>query len=204
MSGNILSKLIFHIRFYSSFLEQFAASIPTTQPSKALVRSLTKPSWELVTLQQSPQMRPRPAPLVELSTTPEKPCTPLQDALPSDIAPPEVALSESEPNHPESLPTSISLTTDRSAEDDHASTLAMPDMQLARPSSVPTHHRRQRVMVLLKSVNISLAGKAQVSPDQSPQHASTEVAANEGESIAPRHRFDTAYIEGTFDRIEYG
>ena len=157
-----------------------------------------------VILQQSPQMRPRPAPWVELFTTPERPCTPLQDATPSDITSPEVALPYSEPIHPESPPTSISLTTDRSAEDDHASELAMPYMQLTRPSSVPTHHHRQRLTVLFKSMKISLAQKRQESLEASHQHTSTEMAANEAELIAPRHRFDTAYIESIFDRIEYG
>ena len=55
-------------------------------------------------------------------------------------------------------------------------------------------------MVLLKSRKMSLA----CTPQESLQHISTEIAATEGEFIAPRHMFDTAYIEGTFDRIEYG
>ena len=165
-------------------------------------------------------MRPRPTPWEELSTTLERPCTPLQDVTPSDIASPEVALPYSESIHTESPPTSVgqsqrskaaffewdwktkqgSLITDQSAEDDHTPKLAMLDMQLTRPSSVTTHHGRQWFMVLLKSRKMSLAH----TPQESLQRISTEIAATEGESIAPRHMFDTAYIEGTFDRIEYG
>lgn len=164
-------------------------------------------------------MRPPPPPWEELSNTPERPCTRLQDATPSDTASSEVDLPYSEPIPPD-LPPRVgqsrgskaplfewdeetkqgSLTTNRSAEDDHAPKLAILDMQLTRPSSVPTHHGRQWFMVLLKSRKISLAR----TPQESLQHISTEIAATEGESIAPRHIFDTAYIEGTFDRIEYG
>ena len=159
-------------------------------------------------------MRPRPTPWEELSPTLERPCTPLQDATPSVIASPEVALSYSEPMPPELPPRRSKaalfewdgktkqgrLTTDRSAEDDHTPKLAMLDMQLTRPSSVTTHHGRQWFMVLLKSRKIS----PRHTPQESLQHISTEIAATEGESIAPRHMFDTAYIEGTFDRIDYG
>ena len=185
-------------------------------------------------------MRPSLAPWEELPTTPVRSCTPLPDAMPSDVAPSDVApsdvapsdvapsdvalseveLSNTELNRPVSLPTSIrqsrrskaalfswdgkikqvSLTPDQSQEDDHAPNLAVLDMQMIRPSSATTDHGRQRFMVLAKSMKMRLPHK----PQESVQHLSAQIAAAEGESIAPRHKFDTAYVEGTFDRIEYG
>ena len=162
---------------------------------------------------------------METPATPVRPCTPLSDATSSDIAPSEVELSNNEPNHPELRPNGIrysgrsknlikfkwdrktkqkSLTSEGSPEDGHAPVLAMLDMQLTRPSSVTTSHGRQRFTVLLKSVKMWPTHM----PHESSQHILTDpanrIVATIGESIAPRHKFDTAYIEGTFDRIEYG
>ena len=166
-------------------------------------------------------MRSNLRPWEELPTTPVIPCTPLSDATPSDIAPSEVELSNTEPNCPASPPTSIqesrgfknviksrwggktkqeSLAFEGSPEDGHAPNLAILDMQLTRPSSVTTDHGRQRFAVLLKPMKKWPTPM----PQGSVQHMSAEIAATEGESIAPRHKFDTAYIEGTFDKIEYG
>ena len=166
-------------------------------------------------------MRPSLAPWEELPTAPVRPCTPLLDATPSDIAPAEVEVSSTKPNRPESPPTSImqslrsinfrdgkivqkSLTLQGSPEDGRAPKLAMLDMQLTRPSRVTTTHGRQQFTVLLKSMKMWPTRL----PHETSQHMLTnppdQIPAIQGESIAPRHKFDTAYIEGTFDRIEYG
>ncbi len=170
-------------------------------------------------------MRPSLAPWEELHTPPVRPGTPLFDATPSDVAPSEVELSNTEPDDPESPPTSIrqsrwskavinfkwdgkikqeSLTPDGSPEDDHTPNLATLDMQITRPSSVTADHGLQRFTVLLKSMKM----RPTRIPQESLQHMLTgpaaQIAATEGESIAPRHKFDTAYVEGTFDRIQYG
>ena len=167
-------------------------------------------------------MRPSLAPW-GLRSTPVRPCTPLSDVTPPDIAPSEVELSNTEPDYTESSPTSIresrrfkavinfkwdgkfkgeSLTPDGGPEHDRAPDLNVLDMQNTRPSSVP--HGRQRVTVLLKSVKIWPTGIPQQPVQSMLTEPTTQIAATEGEFIAPRHNFDTAYIEGTFDRIEYG
>lgn len=170
-------------------------------------------------------MRPGPVPWRGSPATPIRPCTPFSDATTSDIAPSEVELCNTESNRPESPPTSIrqsgrfkhvmkfkwdekikqeSLIPEESLEDGHAPKLAILDMQLTRPSSVTTDHGRQRFTVLLKSMKMWPMRM----PDESSQQMFTEpadqIVATEGEFIAPRHKLDTAYIEGTFDRIEYG
>ena len=169
-------------------------------------------------------MRPSPIPWRESPASPVRPCTPLPDATPEDIAPSEVEVSNTEPNQSESPPTSKSqsqwskdaikfgdekiiqkpLTPEERPEDGRAPKSAMLDMQLTRPSSVITSHGRQQFTVLLKSIKI---WPTRV-PHESSQHMladpANQIVATKGESIAPRHKFDTAYIEGTFDKIEYG
>ena len=167
-------------------------------------------------------MRPGLRPWEELPTTPVRLCTPLSDATTSDITPSEIEVSNTEPNYPELAPRQSqwsknvikfkwdeeikqeSLTPEGSPEDGHAPKLAILDMQLTRPSCVTTDHGRQGFTVLLKSMKKWPTRM----PHESIQHLLTEpairIAATKGESIAPRHKFDTAYIEGTFDTIEYG
>ena len=168
-------------------------------------------------------MRPSLAPWEELPPLPVRPCAHLSVGTPSDIAPAETEVSNDKPNSPESPPTSIlqsqwsedvtkfcekirrkPLTPEGIPEDGHAAKLTMLDMQLTRPSSVTTSHGRPQFTVLLKSMKIWPTRM----PYESSQHMLTDpvnqIVATKGESIAPRHKFDTAYIEGIFDRIEYG
>ena len=170
-------------------------------------------------------MRPGPVPWRESPAPPVRPCTPLSDSTSSGIAPSEVELSITEPNSPESPPISPqqsgrskdvkkfkwvgkmkqeSLIPEGNLEDGHAPNLAILDMQLTRPSSVTTDHSRQRFAVLFKSMKMWPTRMSHESIQHMLTEPTDQVAATEGEFIAPRHKLDTAYIEGTFDRIEYG
>ena len=168
-------------------------------------------------------MRPSLAPWGELPTTPVRTCTHLSDGTPSDIAPVEAEIANDNRNCPESPPTSIlqsqwskdvtkfcekirqkPVTPEGIPEDGHAPKLTMLDMQLTRTSSLTTSHGRPQFTVLLKSMKMWPTRM----PYESSQHmltdSATQLVATKGESIAPRHEFDIAYVEGTIDRIEYG
>ena len=114
---------------------------------------------------------------METPATPVRPCTPLSDAISSDIAPSEVELPNIELDHPESPLNWIwmrqsgwsksarkykwygngkqgSLNPEGSPEDGHTTKLAMLDMELTRPSDATTDHGRQRLTVIFKSIKI--------------------------------------------------